>query len=215
MATSLNEKLTLTPVLKFELPSLPYAYDALEPFIDKLTMQIHHDKHHGTYVSNLNKALEECKERPASLKEIIQNISAYPTAIRNNAGGHFNHSFFWKSMKPKNGEQPLVKLSEAINHSFGSFNTFKSMFTEAATKHFGSGWTWLVIRNNKLEIGSTPNQDNPLMDVSDFKGIPILGLDIWEHAYYLKYQNKRIDYINAWWDIVNWDEVTNNFQRAN
>jgi Fe-Mn family superoxide dismutase len=195
----------------FELPALPYAYDALEPFIDKTTMEIHHDKHHGAYVTNLNKALKEVTDIPQSIDEIIRNISKYPVAVRNNGGGHFNHSMFCKLMKFKGGGRPSGKLSDAIDKEFGSFDNFKSKFNEAALKQFGSGWAWLVVKNGKLEIGTTPNQDNPLMDISEFKGIPILGLDVWEHAYYLKYQNKRADYINEWWNVVNWNEALNNF----
>jgi len=202
---------SITDAVKFELPVLPYAYDALEPFIDKMTMEIHHDKHHGMYVTNLNKALQEVKNTPSSIEEIIKNISHYSTAIRNNGGGHFNHSMFWKLMKFNGGGRPAGKLSDAINQEFGSFDNFKSKFNEAATKQFGSGWTWLVVRNGKLEIGTTPNQDNPLMDISEFKGSPILCIDVWEHAYYLKYKNKRVDYINEWWNVVNWDEALNNF----
>ena len=214
MTTTTQKESVLISAEKFELPDLPYAYNALEPFIDKLTMEIHHDKHHGAYVTNLNKAMESVKETPSSIEELIKNISSYPVAVRNNGGGHFNHSMFWKLMKPNGSGQPKGKLSDAIDSSFGSFDNFKSKFNETATKHFGSGWAWLVVKNNKLEIGATPNQDNPIMDVSDFKGIPVLGLDVWEHAYYLKYQNRRADYINSWWNIVNWNEVANNFQNA-
>jgi len=195
---------------KFSLPALPYGYDALEPHIDKMTMEIHHIKHHQTYVNNLNKACDENKIT-ASLEDIIKNVSKYPSAVRNNGGGHWNHSFFWKLMKANGSGAPTGKASEAINNSFGNFDELKNKFNEAAKTRFGSGWAWLVVNaNKKLEIGSTPNQDNPLMDASDFKGRPILGLDVWEHAYYLKYQNKRADYINAWWNVVNWDEVARN-----
>jgi Fe-Mn family superoxide dismutase len=207
----MEETISLTNAIKFELPTLPYAYDALEPFIDKMTMEIHHNKHHSTYVTNLNKALQEIKDAPSSIEEIIKNISRYPLAIRNNGGGHFNHSMFWKLMKFNGGGQPTGKLSDAINQAFGSFDNFKSKFSETATKHFGSGWTWLVVKNGKLEIGATSNQDNPLMDISGFTGAPVFCVDVWEHAYYLKYQNKRADYINEWWNVVNWDQALNNF----
>jgi Fe-Mn family superoxide dismutase len=201
--------------VKFELPSLPYSYDALEPYVDKMTMEIHYSKHHAAYVNNLNKALEELENVPSTIEDILKNISKLKSlTIRNNGGGHYNHSLFWKLMKPKGGGEPKGKLLEAINISFGSFETFKNKFNEAATKVFGSGWAWLVINNDMLEIGTTPNQDNPLMDISDFKGIPIICLDVWEHAYYLKHQNKRADYINNWWNVVNWDEASTNLQNA-
>ncbi len=207
---------TLEPTLtkQFELPVLPYAHDDLEPYIDKKTMEIHHGKHHAGYINNLNKELEVLNNVPPSVEDIIKNVSKYPVAVRNNAGGHYNHSMFWKLMKKNGGGQPTGKLSEAINSSFSSLENFKNRFNEAALKHFGSGWAWLVIKNGKLEIGTTPNQDNPLMDVSAFRGTPILCLDVWEHAYYLKYQNKRADYINGWWNIINWEQVAKNFQNA-
>jgi superoxide dismutase, Fe-Mn family len=192
---------------KFTLPALPYAYDSLEPFIDKLTMEIHHLKHHGAYVEKLNKALEG-KKHEDDIEKLCRNISKYDRAVRNNGGGHFNHSLFWKLMKPNGGGSPTGKIGDAINSSFGSFDAFKTKFNETAMKHFGSGWTWAVIKDKKLEIGSTPNQDNPLMEgICELKGKPVLGLDVWEHAYYLKHQNKRADYINDWWNVVNWDEV--------
>ena len=194
---------------KFTLPPLPYGYDALEPHIDKMTMEIHHTKHHQTYVDKLNKACEEGKIT-SSLEEIIKNISKYPAAVRNNGGGHWNHSFFWKMMKANGGGSPTGKVAEAINNSFGSFEELKNKFNDAAKNRFGSGWAWIVSNKGKLEIGSTPNQDNPLMDLADFKGKPVLGIDVWEHAYYLRYQNKRPDYVTAWWNLVNWDEVTKN-----
>jgi Fe-Mn family superoxide dismutase len=197
----------------FELPPLPYAYDALEPHIDKMTMEIHHDKHHKAYVTNLSKAMTEFPQK-ANLTEIIKNISKYPLVVRNNAGGHFNHSFFWKIMKPNGGAGPTGALAEAIKKSFGSFDELKNKFNAAATSRFGSGWAWLVYRDGGLAVGSTPNQDNPLMDVSEFKGTPILGLDVWEHAYYLKYQNKRADYENAWWNVVNWDQAAAHYEAA-
>lgn len=199
---------------KFELPNLQYAFHALEPFIDKRTMEIHHDKHHAAYVTNLNKALEELKDAPASIEKILKNISFYPMAVRNNGGGHYNHSMFWKLMKSNGGGQPNGKLAQAINSSFGNFENFKSKFSDTALKVFGSGWVWLVLKNGDLKIGTTPNQDNPIMDISNFKGSPILCLDVWEHAYYLKYQNKRVDYVNSWWNLVNWDEAEKNFIEA-
>lgn len=198
----------------FSLPALPYDYAALEPHIDKLTMQIHHDKHHQAYVDNLNKAVTEAKIENVTLADLCKNASRYPVAVRNNGGGHFNHSFFWTFMKPGGGGTPSGKLGDAINSQFGSFNDFKTKFSAAAASRFGSGWAWLVANNGKLEIGSTPNQDNPLMDVSDFKGTPLLGLDVWEHSYYLKYQNKRADYIAAFWNVVNWETVAKQFDQV-
>jgi Fe-Mn family superoxide dismutase len=194
---------------KFELLPLTYAYEALEPHIDKVTMTIHHDKHHQAYVDNLNKACAENKI-DESLEDIIKNVSKYPMTVRNNGGGHWNHSFFWKMMKPASSStnEPTGKVADALKASFGSIEEMKSKFTDAAKSRFGSGWAWIVKgKDGKLSIGSTPNQDNPLMDISDLKGTPVLGLDVWEHAYYLKYQNKRPDYIAAWWNVVNWDEV--------
>lgn len=204
----------------FILPALPYAYNALEPHIDAMTMQIHHDKHHAAYVNNLNKAIEEnnlssIAMGASALDDLVKNVSKYPMAIRNNGGGHWNHSFFWKLMKPNGGGAPSGKLADAINSSFTSFDNMKTKFDEAGAKRFGSGWAWLYVnKDGKLDIGSTPNQDNPLMDISDIKGTPVLGLDVWEHAYYLKYQNKRADYINAWWNLVNWDQAAQNFDLA-
>jgi superoxide dismutase, Fe-Mn family len=194
----------------FTLPALPYAADALEPFIDKMTMEIHHGKHHQAYVSNLNKALAELNVKEGtSIEEILKDVSKLNTAVRNNAGGHYNHLHFWSWMAPKNEMMTVPgKVSDAINASFGSMEKFREKFNEAAMKRFGSGWAWLAEKDGKLEIGSTPNQDNPLMDVSEFKGKPILGLDVWEHAYYLKYQNKRVEYINGWWNVVNWEKVS-------
>lgn len=196
------------PMASFELPKLPYEYDALEPYIDKQTMEIHHTKHHQAYVTNLNKALETAGDTGKSLEDILKNISKYPVAVRNNGGGHYNHSLFWTLMKKDGGGMPKGDVEKAITSSFGSFEQFKKQFSEAAMGRFGSGWAWLISSNGKLEISSTPNQDNPLMDVAEKKGNPILGIDVWEHAYYLKYQNKRADYIENWWNVVNWDEVT-------
>jgi len=193
---------------EFTLPPLPYAYDALEPSIDRMTMEIHHTKHHQAYVTNLNKAVKEAGITTDGLENLLKNVSGYPAAVRNNAGGHWNHSFFWKLMKPGGGGAPTGKTEEAIRQAFGSFDEFRTKLNEAGMKRFGSGWAWLVKdKDGKLVIGSTPNQDNPLMDVSDLKGVPLLGIDVWEHAYYLKYQNKRGDYLSAWWNLVDWDRV--------
>jgi superoxide dismutase, Fe-Mn family len=191
----------------FTLPGLPYPPEALEPHIDTQTMQIHHGKHHKAYVDNLNKAVKEAKAETVSLEKLLSGISKYPSAIRNNGGGHYNHSLFWKLMTPAGGGEPNGPVADAIIGAFGSFAAFKEKFNSAATGRFGSGWAWLVSNNGKLEIGSTPNQDNPLMDVSELKGTPLLALDVWEHAYYLKYQNKRSDYVTAFWNVVNWGEV--------
>ena len=192
--------------MAFQLPPLPYPNNALEPHFDAQTMEIHHDRHHAAYVTNLNAALET---NPAvleySIEQLMANISQLSTAVRNNGGGHYNHSLFWKLLSPNGGGAPKGDLAEAINASFGSFDKFKDEFSRAATTRFGSGWAWLVLANGKLVIASTANQDNPLMDNADIKGAPILALDVWEHAYYLKYQNKRADYINAFWNLVNWD----------
>ena len=197
--------------MPFSLPDLPYAHDALEPYIDKMTMEIHHGKHHAAYVTNLNKALEGNAMASMPLEEILKNVSKLPVAVRNNGGGHWNHSAFWTWMKPKGGGQPSGELAHAITRDFGSFDKFKEQFSNAGITRFGSGWAWLVRQDGKLVVGSTPNQDNPLMDLSDLKGIPLLGLDVWEHAYYLKYQNRRPDYVAAFWNTVNWDEVARRF----
>ncbi len=199
---------------KFELPNLPYAYDALEPYIDKQTMEIHHTKHHNGYVTKLNGAIEGTELEGKSLEDILKNVSKHPVAVRNNGGGHYNHSLFWTIMKKGSSGWPTGDLEKAVNDSFGSFEEFKKQFSNAAATRFGSGWAWLIVANGKLEITSTPNQDNPLMDVADKKGTPILGLDVWEHAYYLKYQNKRPEYIENWWNVVNWDAVAGNFSKA-
>lgn len=195
--------------LLFKLPALPYAAAALEPFIDTQTMEIHHGKHHKAYVDNLNKALKGSGVTSDSLEDLMKNISKHGVAIRNNGGGHYNHSLFWKLMKPSGGGNPNGQIAEAINSSFGSFKIMQEQFNAAATSRFGSGWAWLIADKGKLSITSTPNQDNPLMDIAEVKGIPVLALDVWEHAYYLKYQNKRADYVNAFWNVVNWDEVNN------
>lgn len=204
-----------------ELPPLPYPYDALEPHIDTQTMQIHHGKHHAAYVTNLNKALESAPELQAkSAEELIKNLSAVPesirTPVRNNAGGHVNHTFFWNLMAPNAGGAPTGALAEAINAAFGSFDEFKAKFEAAGMGRFGSGWAWLVVNGGRLEIVSTANQDNPLMGkaVAGAEGTPVLGVDVWEHAYYLKYQNRRADYLKAWWNVVNWDAVAKLYSAA-
>ena len=201
--------------MAFELPALPYATDALEPHIDKQTMEIHHGKHHQAYVTNLNKALEGKPEASQSIEEIIKSISKFPAAVRNNGGGHYNHSLFWEVIGPNKGGEPKGELADAINAAFGSFADFKTKFAEAGATRFGSGWAWLSVgADKKLVVSSTPNQDNPLMDIAEVKGTPILGMDVWEHAYYLKYQNRRPDYIAAFWNVVNWDAVAERFKKA-
>jgi Fe-Mn family superoxide dismutase len=200
--------------MAFQLPSLPYAFNALEPHIDARTMEIHHGKHHAAYVTNLNAAIANTDADKMSVEDICKNISKYAPAVRNNGGGHYNHSLFWSLMTPGGMKAPSGALADAISSSFGNFDEFKSKFATAGTTRFGSGWAWLIVNDGKLSIGSTPNQDNPLMDVSDVKGTPVLGLDVWEHAYYLNYQNRRPDYISAWWNVVNWDEVGKRFAAA-
>ncbi len=202
-----------------QLPELNFSYDALEPFIDAQTMEIHHTKHHAGYVNNLNKALEKHSAlQDKSLEELIASINSLPedirTAVRNNGGGHWNHAFFWSLLKKNENGQPVGELADAINQTFGSFDQFKEQFIKAGMTRFGSGWAWLVVANNQLVIGSTPNQDNPLMDISDFKGTPILGVDVWEHAYYLKYQNRRNEYLNNFFNVINWEKVLENFLQA-
>ncbi len=198
----------------FELPALPYAHNALEPNIDARTMEIHHGKHHQAYVNNLNNAVKGNAAEGVSLLDLIHNISKYTPAIRNNGGGHWNHTFFWGIMGPNAGGQPTGALMDAIVASFGSFDAMKEQFNSAATTRFGSGWAWLIVHDHKLVITSTPNQDNPLMDIAEVKGAPILGLDVWEHAYYLHYQNRRPDYIGAFWNVVNWSAVNAHFEAA-
>lgn len=200
--------------MAFQLPALPYAFNALEPHIDAKTMEIHHGKHHNAYVTNLNTALAGTEGEKLTVEEICKNISKYPVAVRNNGGGHFNHSLFWTVIGPNAGGSPAGDIAAAINGAFGSFEEFKTKFSAAATTRFGSGWAWLIVNNGKLEISSTPNQDNPLMDVAEVKGTPVLGLDVWEHAYYLNYQNRRPDYITAFWNVVNWAEVAKRFSAA-
>ncbi|HNR19506.1 MAG TPA: Fe-Mn family superoxide dismutase [Bacteroidia bacterium] len=196
----------------FSLPALPYKYEELEPHIDALTMQIHHSKHHQAYVDNLNKALKDVTTTYRTIEEILKNISKHTAAVRNNGGGHYNHTLFWELMKPNGGGTPTGSLSDAINTTFGDFEKMKQLFNDAAKSRFGSGWAWLIKNaEGKLEITSTPNQDNPLMDVAEKNGKPVLALDVWEHAYYLKYQHKRADYVAAWWNVLNWDEAAKNF----
>ncbi|MCB0494086.1 MAG: superoxide dismutase [Cyclobacteriaceae bacterium] len=197
--------------MAFTLPNLPYDFNALEPHIDARTMEIHHGKHHNAYVTNLNKAIEGTDAEKLSIEDICKNISKYPVAVRNNGGGHFNHSLFWTVMSAKGGS-PSGALADAINAAFGSLDEMKAKFNAAAAGRFGSGWAWLIKdASGKLAITSTPNQDNPLMDVAEVKGTPILGLDVWEHAYYLNYQNRRPDYATAFWNVVNWAEVAKRF----
>ena len=199
----------------FQQQPLPYQYNALEPIIDAMTMEIHYTKHAAAYAKNLAEACtaEKVDLQSAKLEDVLMNISKYSTKMRNNGGGHYNHELFWKSMAPANSTTLQGKLKDAIEKSFTSVDAFKTQFTDAGKSRFGSGWAWLVLTNDKkLVIGSTPNQDNPLMDVSDLKGFPVLGLDVWEHAYYLKYQNRRPDYITAWWNAVNWDFVGKRFE---
>lgn len=200
--------------MAFTLPDLPYGYSELEPSIDIDTMTLHHDKHHNTYVTKLNNAIQGTELENKTLQELMENVSQHPTAVRNNGGGHFNHSLFWQIMSPNGGGQPSGDLASAIQNKFGSFDNFKEEFGNAAKSVFGSGWAWLVVNNGEIAIGNTPNQDNPVMDVTDLTGTPILGLDMWEHAFYLKYQNRKDEYINAWWNVVNWEEVQNRYHNA-
>lgn len=200
--------------MAFTLAPLPYAHDALEPHIDALTMQIHHGKHHQAYVDNLNKAISGTPNENKSLEELVANAGSISPAVRNNGGGHWNHRFFWDSLAPDAGGKPSGKLADAIDAAFGSFDEFKTKFALGGVGRFGSGWVWLIVKDGKLEISSTPNQDNPLMDVAEVKGTPILGVDVWEHAYYLKYQNKRPDYLAAIWNVINWKKVEERYAAA-
>jgi Fe-Mn family superoxide dismutase len=197
--------------MPFTLGALPYSYDALEPHIDTLTMQIHHGKHHQAYVDNLNKAIAGTENENKTLEELVKNAGSISPAVRNNGGGHWNHTFFWESLAGKSGGAPSGKLAESIDTAFGSFDAFREKFNQAGLTRFGSGWAWLVVKGGKLEIISTPNQDNPLMEIAETKGTPILGADVWEHAYYLKYQNRRADYLAAFWNVVNWNKVAERF----
>ncbi len=206
---------TATQQSAHQVPPLPYAFDALEPYIDAKTMEIHHDKHHGAYVTNLNKALEgQADLQKLTVEELISKIDSVPenirTAVRNNGGGHANHSLFWKIMKKGGGGEPKGELADGIKKAFGGFGDFRTKFNQAATTRFGSGWAWLFFKNGKLTIESTPNQDSPLMS----GGKVVMGLDVWEHAYYLKYQNRRPEYIEAWWNVVNWDQIAENYSHA-
>lgn len=200
--------------MSFELKQLPYHYNALEPYIDALTMEIHHSKHHGAYTNNLNAAVAGTEFEKLSIEEILKNVSKHTPAVRNNGGGFYNHNLFWSMMSPNGGGKPEGNIAKAIDKQFGSFDNFKEKFSAAAATRFGSGWAWLVKRNDELVIFSTPNQDNPIMDVSEIKGYPLLALDVWEHAYYLKYQNKRPDYIQNFWQVVNWKEVEKRFTES-
>lgn len=202
--------------MAFTLAPLPYAFDALEPHIDARTMEIHHGKHHAAYVTNLNTAIAGTDAEKMSIEDICKNISKYPMAVRNNGGGHYNHTLFWESLTAhaNSAGAPSGALAEAIIAAFGSFDEFKTKFGQAGMTRFGSGWAWLTVSGGKLAISSTPNQDNPLMDIAEVKGTPLLGLDVWEHAYYLHYQNRRADYVAAFWNVVNWDVVAKRFASA-
>lgn len=200
--------------MAFQLPDLPYAHDALEPHIDAKTMEIHHGKHHAGYTKKLNAAIEGTDLDGKSIEDILAHVSQHSTAVRNNGGGYYNHDLFWQVMGPNGGGQPIGELADAINDAFGSFDKFKEEFSNAAATRFGSGWAWLIVQDGKLKVTSSPNQDNPLMDIADEKGTPILGLDVWEHAYYLNYQNRRPDYIAAFFNVINWDEVARRYAAA-
>jgi Fe-Mn family superoxide dismutase len=198
---------------KHSLPELNYSYDALEPHFDARTMEIHHTKHHQAYINNLNNAISGTELADKSLEEIFANMSQHPVGVKNNGGGHWNHTFFWEILAPNAGGQPSGNLMAAIESKFGSFDSFKEEFQKAGLTRFGSGWAWLIVDGSgQLQVTSTPNQDNPLMDVADVKGTPILGLDVWEHAYYLQYQNRRADFISSFWNVVNWSEVEKRYE---
>ncbi|MDA3943842.1 MAG: superoxide dismutase [Bacteroidetes bacterium] len=200
---------------KFEFQSLPYAYTALEPYIDQLTLEIHYSKHHKAYYDKFIAAVQGTEMESMDIEEIFRNMSKFPVAVRNNGGGYYNHTFYWEGMKAPGSVLPSGKLADAIKKEFTSFDTFKQQFSEAGKTRFGSGWAWLSLDNNgKLFISSTPNQDNPLMDLTEKKGTPLLVMDVWEHAYYLKYQNKRPDYIDAFWNVVNWEEVAKRYEKT-
>lgn len=201
--------------MAFELAPLPYANNALEPYIDAMTMEIHHDRHHAAYTNNLNAAIKDSEWDGKSIEEILANVSKISVAVRNNGGGFYNHNLFWSIMGPNKGGEPTGALMENIKKTFGSFDDFKTQFANAGATRFGSGWAWLIVKaDQSLAVCSTPNQDNPLMDLAEVKGTPILALDVWEHAYYLKYQNKRPDYIGNWWSVVNWDAVNKLYEAA-
>lgn len=197
--------------MPFTLPNLPFAHDALEPYIDVQTMQIHHGKHHQAYVDNLNKAVAGTPNENKSIEELVAIAGSISPAVRNNGGGHWNHSFFWEILAPASSEGPSGVLADAINASFETLDVLKEKVNAAGTTRFGSGWAWLIVKDGKLEVTSTPNQDNPLMDVAEVKGHPILGIDVWEHAYYLKYQNRRPEYLNNIWQVINWHKVAEHF----
>ncbi|WP_236974139.1 superoxide dismutase [Membranihabitans maritimus] len=201
--------------MSYQLSNLPFSYDALEPFIDAKTMEIHHSKHHQGYINKFNNAIKDTKFEDIPLEEVLKLASSLPGAVRNNGGGHYNHTLFWSILKPNGGGTPSGSLERAIEDAFGSFDRFKEEFAKAAAIRFGSGWAWLIVKDNgELDITSTPNQDNPLMDVADIQGTPILGLDVWEHAYYLNYQNRRPDYIEAFWNVINWAEVASKYEKV-
>lgn len=195
-------------IMSFELPQLPYAFDALEPHVDARTMEIHHGKHHAGYTNNLNAAIADTENEGKSIEDILKNLDMNNAALRNNGGGFYNHSLFWSVMSPNGGGLPTGELADAINEAFGDFDTFKSAFSKAAATRFGSGWAWLCSTNGKLDVCSSANQDNPLMPSIGCGGLPILGIDVWEHAYYLNYQNRRPDYVSAFFNVVNWEEVS-------
>ena len=202
--------------MSFLLPDLPYAFDALEPHIDARTMEIHHDKHHNGYTNKLNAAIKDTDLEGKSIEDILAHVSSASTGVRNNGGGYYNHSLFWTVMSPNGGGAPSGDLASAIDTAFGNFDNFKELFSGAAKTRFGSGWAWLSVgTDGSLQVSSTPNQDNPLMDLAEVNGTPILGLDVWEHAYYLNYQNRRPDYVNAFFNVINWDEVARRFKTAN
>ncbi|WP_346236047.1 superoxide dismutase [Niabella insulamsoli] len=200
--------------MAFSLPALPYAKEALEPHIDAQTMEIHHDKHHQAYVDNLNKAIDGTEHADKSLEDLVASAGSISPAVRNNGGGHWNHTFFWEILTPGGAKEPSGALATAINETFGSLDGLKEKVNAAGATRFGSGWAWLIVKDGKLEVTSTPNQDNPLMDIAEVKGTPVLGIDVWEHAYYLNYQNKRPAYLSAIWNVINWDKVAEKFEAA-
>jgi Fe-Mn family superoxide dismutase len=208
-----NKKFTESGI-EYLLPELDYPYDALEPHIDAMTMEVHHSKHHAAYTKNFNAAIQDAGIAVMEIKDIFKNMSKYPAGVRNNGGGYYNHKLFWKAMSPNGGGVPKGDLLKAIDASFGSFDAFREKFSKAAAGQFGSGWAWLVYSDGKLIVTNTPNQDNPLMDIAEVKGMPLLLIDVWEHAYYLKYQNRRADYITAFWNVINWDWVTEKYLKA-
>jgi len=211
---NLFNKLNTHTIMAFELPALPYAFDALEPHIDALTMEIHHDRHHKAYTDNLNKAIAGTPLEGKSIESIMAEISKQPAAVRNNGGGYYNHNLFWTIMKKNGGGAPTGELASAIDKAFGGFDKLKEQMNNAGATRFGSGWAWLIVSEGNLVVTSSPNQDNPLMDIAEVKGTPIIGIDVWEHAYYLKYQNKRPDYLAAFWNVINWDQVADYYDKA-